>query len=142
MKGPIQSVEVTFLVQATEDSKRVETAVRGLLGDVEITREELEGHFGNRIVRGRAHVTGQAATAAFESIASRLSPEAREELLKNTAKYMDEHSALYIRLDKQLLVNGRVELSQSDSVRIKVKPRLHGLRGGALQVYRRMISLG
>jgi len=142
LKGPIQAVEVSYLIHATEDAPRIKERVEKALG-VHGPREEyeLEGHFGNRITRVRCHLLGEEASRVVETLASRLPPGAKRELRDSLEKNVDEHSAFYLRLDKQLLMAGTVGLGTSDSVRLKIKPRLFLLKGGGPEFYREVLRL-
>lgn len=136
MKPPITSVEVSYLIHATEDEKKVCDAVARLLGaDPVLQREALEGHFGNRIVRIRIHLTGDVASSAFRHIVAALPRQVRAAVSDRLAAFVDEHSALYLRLDKQKLISGTAEIGTTDSIRIKVKPRLFAMQRGALEFY-------
>jgi RNA binding exosome subunit len=140
LKGPIQSVEVSYLVHATEDPKTLAKAVSTLLSvDATPVEEQMEGHFGNAITRVRYHLTGEDAAAALGSIAARLPALMRERLKRGIEELVDEHSALYLRFDKQRLVVGELEEVTGDSVRIRVKPRLFLLRGGAKEFYSKIL---
>ncbi len=134
---------MTYLVHATEDPAKVSDAVSRLLG-VEATPEveSLEGHFGNRIEKTRVHITGEEAGAAFANLVAKMSPEMRRELVGSLDKFLDEHSALFLRFDKQLLVSGGLALASGDPVRVKVKPRIFLLKGGAAGFYGRLIEGG
>ena len=137
MKGAIQSVDVSYLVHATEGQERIWEAVAGLFGfGDEPAAEEMEGHYGNRITRVSYHATGEEAGAVFERLMGSLSLKVREELSRTLVDLVDEHSALYLRLDKQTLMAGRVSLESADPVRVKVKPRLFALKGSANEFYR------
>ncbi len=141
MRSSIQSVEATCLVHATEDARKVEAALEGLLGTQTAPLfERLEGHFGNEILRARLHLTGDDADRAFERLVSRLPHRVRSEVLADLPSYLDEHSALFLRFDKQSLVSGSVALGSSDSVRVKVKPRGFMLKGGAADFYARLMG--
>ncbi len=141
LRGPIQSVEATCLVHATEDPPKVEAALEGLLGTQATPLfEKLEGHFGNEILRAKLHLTGDDASRAFERLVSRLPAGVRSELLANLSSYLDEHSALFLRFDKQSLVSGSVALGSADSVRVKVKPRGFMLKEGAASFYARLLG--
>lgn len=141
MRGPIQSVEVSYFLHATEDAERVNRSVAAALGiSSEPEVEELEGHFGNRISHVRFHVTGPEATAMVKGFGARLSKDVREEVVSGLSQGMDEHSALFLRLDKQALVEGRLALSDADPVRMKVKPRLFELKEDPARFYARMIG--
>ena len=140
MKGVIQSLEVTYFVHATEDQEKIERAVSWLLGrEVAPETETLEGHFGNRILSARVHLTGEEAGSGFSHLASSLPPAVLDQILSELGSHLDEHSALFMRLDKQSLVSGSVALGASDPVRVKVKPRSFMVKGGAPDFYARLM---
>jgi RNA binding exosome subunit len=141
LKGPVQSVEITYILHATEDSDRVSSAILRLLGTTNLPEvEHLEGHFGNAIVRARLHLVGSEAGEAFAKLVSTMPQTLREEIIEGLASFLDEHSALFLRLDKQRLISGSVELGSGDSVRIKVKPRIFLMEGGAARFYTELIG--
>lgn len=143
MKGPIQSVEVTYLIHATEDSEKISTAVSRLTGVLsEPVLEHLEGHFGNEITKARIQLTGDVATRAFERIVVMMSDGMRKSISADIGSFLDEHSAMFLRLDKQLLVSGSLALGSGDSVRVKVKPRLFLAKGGAPRFYADLMGGG
>jgi RNA binding exosome subunit len=136
VKGSIQSVEVVYLVHATEDPGKIEDAVSKLLGRRVVPEtERLEGHFGNEIVKAKVHLTGEEAGSAFKSVIGAIPDGLRREIASNIGLYMDEHSAIFLRLDKQGLVSGSMALGSGDSVRVKVKPRAFLLKEGGTQFY-------
>ena len=141
MKGPIQSVEVTYLVHATEDPEKLGRAVSALVGSsAEPEAERLEGHFGNVIVRVRLHLTGDDASNAFRSVLKTIPAGLRGEIISQLPSFLDEHGAFFLRLDKQKLVEGTAALGSGDSVRLKVKPRLFLVKGGAPKFYEQLIE--
>ncbi len=143
LKGPIQSVEVTYLLHATEDPKKLVAAVSALLAvEAEPEEDEMEGHFGNKITRVGYHLTGEDAGAAFSAIASRISAPLKKELKGRIAELIDEHSALFLRFDKQRLVSGSLEEGAGDPVKVKVKPRVFVLKGGAKEFYSQLLFGG
>ena len=141
MKSPIQSVEVSYLVHATEDPEKVGRAVAALLRTSrgEAT-ERLQGHYGNEIFRVRIHLTGDEAARACDSLFVRMQPVAKAEVLGGLDSFIDQHSALFLRLDKQALVSGEVAPGSADPVRIKIKPRGFMVRGGAAAFYQDLIG--
>jgi RNA binding exosome subunit len=142
MKGPIQAVEISYFVHSTEDAERIDVAVRSTLGIEGMPeRQELEGHYGNRILSVRYHLLDEGAANVIEKLAVGFHFADKEELKKVMASCIDEHSALYLRLDKQLLMDGAIRLATSDPVRIRVKPRLFLLRQGAPSFYRKMMKV-
>jgi RNA binding exosome subunit len=143
LRGPIQSVEVTYLLHATEDGEKVNAKVRELVIAEEPPEvEEMEGHFGNKISRVRFHLTGESASRAFESMAARFPGEFRSRLESELDAHLDEHSALFFRLDKQLLMRGTFELGTADPVRVKVKPRGYMVKGDPKEFYLALLSGG
>ena len=143
LKGPVQSVEVSYIVHATEDPQTLAKAVTTVLSvDAAPEEEQMEGHFGNAITRVRYHLTGEDAVAALGSIAARLPALTKDRLKRGLGELVDEHSALYLRFDKQRLVVGALEEGTDDPVRIRVKPRVFLLRGGAKDFYSKILFGG
>jgi RNA binding exosome subunit len=140
MKSLIQSMEVTYLVHATEDPAKIAMAVARALG-IEATPEieTLEGHFGNRILRAKVHLTGDEAEGGFSRLVEAMPRGVVDEVLSEVGAHLDEHSAFYLRLDKQSLVSGSISLGSSDPVRVKVKPRRFLIKGGAPEFYSRLL---
>lgn len=142
MPSSVQSLEVSYLVQMTEDEEKVRVAVARLLGgDFPEEREEAEGHFGNKIVLVSLHLTGDESEEAFKRIVSLMDPAERRAVLGDLEASTDEHGALFIRLNKQALVMGREALlGSSDPVRVKVKPRSYVVKGDYRGFYGRFLG--
>ena len=139
----VQSVEVSCLIQSTEDEEKVKERIQRYLGIVERPEEEaLEGHFGNRILHVRWHLVGDEAWGCFQTLLSLLGNRGKEELLGSLTAHLDEHRALYLRLDKQSLMNGAGVISETDPVRIRVKPRSFLIRGSPESFYERLMERG
>ena len=81
------------------------------------------------------HLTGEEAAGAFKSVIGAIPHGLRREIASNIGLYMDEHSAIFLRLDKQGLVSGSIALRSGDSVRVKVKPRAFLLKEGGTEFY-------
>lgn len=142
MRGQIRSVEVSYIIHATEDESKVREAVKRILGiNQEPIIQSLEGHFGNEILRAVFHLTDESANHTFRMLFDNMPEYARKNVVERISSYIDEHSSLYLRLDKQNIVQGRVELSDSDAIRIKIKPRLYLVKGSEVDFFRRMIYL-
>jgi len=143
MKSSIQSLDVSLLLHATEDSERVIVAVRRLIdvdGPLEI--EEMEGHFGNRIKKVGVHLHGDQATKAFALLTTRMPGELRKELAKDIDKLVDEHSSLFLRFDKQKLVKGEIAVGYEDAIRLKIKPRAFLMHGHAREFFLEQLKAG
>lgn len=142
MSSSVQSVEVSYFIQMTEDGERVRKAVAALLGGgFREERQEAEGHFGNAIVWVRVHITGDEAESAFRAILSHIELEDRKAILGDLGSMLDEHGALYIRLSKQVLVmRGSAVLASSDPIRVKVKPRSYVMKRDPGGFYSRLFE--
>lgn len=142
MKRQIRSVEVAYIAHATEDEGRIRSAVSNMLGiEMEPEVQRMEGHFGNEIIRVVYHITGEEAYKTFRKIFDNMPEKVKKRITDSISMYIDEHFSLYVRLDKQEIIRGRIELSESDAVRIKIKPRLYLVKGSEEEFYRRMIYL-
>lgn len=142
MSSSVQSLEVSYLIQMTEDEEKVERAVAALLGGERPgERQEAEGHFGNKIVWVRHHLTGEEAGEALRRIVSHIDPEERRAIMADLRSVLDEHNALYIRLSKQVLVlKGSAVLASSDPIRVKVKPRSYVVKRDPEGFYARLFE--
>jgi RNA binding exosome subunit len=117
---PFHYVDLRAFCYATEDERRVETALRTLLPEeAEIDRETSEGYHGDRIVVLSArvenaddvrHVLGRLAAA----------PEF-DRLLDELDERVDENCSLFVRLDKQAAFRGEVRLGRGITLRAKVE---------------------
>ena len=141
MQREIQALEISCFVQATEDEGKIRGAIAKSFGlHQDPGKEDLEGHFGNAIIDLKWHLTGEQAWTSFRALVALLGETGRRELLRELGAYLDEHGALYIRLNKQTLISGMATLSSSDPVRVRVKPRHFMMKGPPSQFYERMME--
>jgi len=128
-------------VHATEDPAKVRGAVQAILGiSSPPVTQILEGHFGNKIIHAKHLLTGDAASSALSNLANAMSIEAKDELLGDLDQMIDDHEALYIRLDKQSFLTGKLALAKEDPIRVRVKPRLFLMRGEAKEFFRNALG--
>ncbi|MEM1994571.1 MAG: RNA-binding domain-containing protein [Nitrososphaerales archaeon] len=128
------SAEVSFHLHATEDEERCLSTFAETLGiePQQFAKSVLTGHYGNEVKRYVAHLTGQKADDWGRLLISKLDEEDRKHIAREVERHVDEHGKLYLRLDKQSLVDGSVRLGSSDVVRVKLKPRF---RWNTLKMY-------
>ena len=132
MKGAIQSLDVSYLLHATEDANKVAAAVRGLVGgEAPFEFEEMEGHFGNSIRKASLRLHGEDATKAFTRLTARMPGELKKSVARDIDRLIDEHSSLYLRFDKQRLVQGEIAAGYDEAIRLKIKPRTFLVHGHA-----------
>lgn len=125
-KVAFMSAEVSFHIHATEDEERCISAFTKTLNiePQQFTKTILTGHYGNEVKRYVAHITGQRADEWGKQLLAKLDSEERKRIASEIERHVDEHGKLYLRLDKQSLMDGLIRLGSADVVRVKLKPRL------------------
>lgn len=132
------SVTVSYLVHATEDAVRLEGKIEEVLG---IRKEEFqfdrtEGHYGNEVIFAKAHLIGSRAKEVSGVILSKIDTASRKALSGRLELSVDEHDALYLRLDRQSL-GDKLKVSDEEPIRIKMKPKFRfGGRDKMIEEYR------
>lgn len=141
MRPEFSSVTISFFIHSTEDRERLLTSVsaRLRLATEELEIEEVEGHFGNRIVSVKAHITGRRAQDIASNMLTNLSKRAKNQTLADLGRSIDEHDSLYLRLDRQT-IDGAIALSDQEPVRVKLKPKFRESRESMREGYKELIS--
>lgn len=123
------SAEIELIVHATESLDKLIDALSSTLGVrcSILTREVLTGHHGNGIMLLKGSVVGDDARSLADRLMGSLSSEDILHIYRDFDLYTDNRSSFYIRISKQEMVKGRIRLSQSDAVRIRLKlaKRMH-----------------
>jgi RNA binding exosome subunit len=125
---PVAYVDVRFCAHATEDVDKVMEAVQNVLPsdhieDVSFKRNNLEGHYGNPITFFDTRIKGKNIVRALvENLSVNLSSLDKEELSRTINRCVEKGS-LYIRLDKQAALKGKIKFAASDPIRIRIRFR-------------------
>ena len=125
---PVAYVDVRFCVHATEDVDKVVMAVQNILPsdhieDISFKRSNLEGHYGNPITFFDARIKDKETVRALvENLSVNLSSVDKEELGRTMNRCVEKGS-LYIRLDKQAALQGKIKLVTSDPIHIRIRFR-------------------
>jgi len=145
----VESVEISFLVHATEDRDRLLHTIRSIIPnqnveELEFIIDEMRGYYGNPISKVKTVIRNRSI--AFElviDIANRLGFDDKTNLRSDIRQYVDDSGTLYIRLDKQAIFKGNFILSISDPIRIKIKlsNKIRGYKE-ALKLYNKFGFLG
>jgi len=135
------SIEITWMIHATEDREKVVKKMVEFfpLSYNDVKSFNLEGHFGNPILLYKARLTGDKAGKFVQALFSSLSDIDKKILERELSKYLDEHGTFYIRIDKQLLCEGKIGISEKDSMRIKLKPKSGSKLHDKLSYYRGLL---
>jgi len=125
---PVAYVDVRFCAHATEDLDKVMEAVQDVLPsdhleDITFNRSNLEGHYGNPITFFETRIKDKETVSALvEKISVNLSSLDKEELGRTINRCVEKGS-LYIRLDKQAALQGKIKLVTSDPIHIRIRFR-------------------
>jgi len=125
---PVAYVDVRFCAHATEDVEKVVKAVQNTLPsdhieDITFKRSNLEGHYGNPITFFETRIKDKETVRALvENLSVNLSSLDKEELGRTIHRCVDKGN-LYIRLDKQAALQGKIKLVTSDPIRIRIRFR-------------------
>ena len=123
---PIAYVNIRFCAHATEDLDKVMEAIHNILPsdnieDISFKRSGLEGHYGNPITFFETRIKDKETIRALvENLSANLSSLDKEELGREIHRYVEKGS-LYIRLDKQAALQGKIKLVTSDPIRIRIR---------------------
>jgi len=133
-------VTLSYFVHATEDAERLNRTVCEAFGvnESELGRESLEGHYGNKLEFVKAHLVGGRAEQVVKRIAKRLTDDSKRLLQAQLENSMDEHDALYLRMDRQSIDEG-FSISDQEPIRVKIKPKF---RAGDRETMRQAFEEG
>lgn len=124
-KPPIAYIDIRVFAHATEDSDKVQAAVKNLLTPnlsqtLVFEKNHLEGHHGNPITLFTARLTDKKEMpSAVARIGQSLSSLDREQL-EGDIKLHLEKGNLYLRFDKQAAFLGTPKFTQNDPIHVKI----------------------
>jgi hypothetical protein len=136
------AAEVDLVLHATESADRVLKAISDSLQifPEKFSRMTAEGHFKNKILLLKANLSSQEAAALAIRVTSLLNSADKDELSSNLDRYLDEKGNLYLRIDKQRLCQGKVSLTESDSIRMRFRPVKRYRPTGNADSYRGLLA--
>jgi len=127
LKGKVQfsSIEVTWIIHATEDEEKVMKKIVSLfpLSIERIKSSKLWGHFRNPVILYKIKLSGADADEFAHILFSSLGVTDKKKLEYDLPKYVDKDGLLYFRISKQLLFENKIAISETDVMRIKLKPK-------------------
>ena len=139
--SPKIEVTVNVIVHATEDIAKFFDAFEKLfqIKQEEFNIQNLKGHFENPITTLQAKLTKKAARAFVEKLISDLPKDQQNELLENLEERI-HNSAFHLRLDKQKLVSGKLDLREKDPVKIKIFTPIYNKKDTA-KIYSELLKV-
>ncbi len=115
-------IEITIdaIVHATEDISKIFQAFEILeLKEEDFNINETTGHFDNPIIILNAKIIKKQALNFLKKLVELLPREQINELV-NEIDERTVDSRFHMRLDKQELVNGKVTISEKDTIKLKI----------------------
>ena len=127
------SAKISTIIHATEDPEKVATAIRNLsLGEMPAgsTVNRAKGHHGNEIVTMVFTIRNAKNVESFlRNIWNGLSQLDRTEVDSSLTSRIDNAGALFLRIDKQEAVKGRIRLQETDPIKIAISFRTMSPKG-------------
>jgi RNA binding exosome subunit len=128
MQGTFHWLRVNIFCYATENEELIHDAMAGLLGTEEFECDIAQSEHGNRILILSCELSKQKEIVP---IFIRLGKDVAEELKNSLDDRIDEDCVLYLRLDKQELVQGKYRTAHhGDVLSITGKVASHPARKG------------
>ncbi len=132
----IQKITLETYIHETEDPEKVKTAFQALLPPIEeeealkIVEKKIVGHWKNTILSLKAIVSGKKCSEVFQRILKDLPQNQKERIISKLDSQLKEPKMmLYIRLNKQSLISGQMQLLEgSDVIHIAIKFLVYGKR--------------
>ncbi len=120
----IGRITVRSLSHSTEDPEKVTEAIFNVIGELELERKTVRGHFGNPVVVITGEIVRRKeAEKTFIKILKSLEKDDKEKLKKDLQNRVDEENNLHLRFDKQMAFSEGVPhlISHGDAIHIRVK---------------------
>ena len=124
----IAYIDIRFFAHATEDLEKVVRAAQNVfpsnqMEEVTFKKSNLRGHYGNPITLFETRIKNKEITRALvDNLSSNLSELDKETISRELDLHV-EKGRLYIRLDKQAALQGRLKLCTSDPIRMCIRFR-------------------
>ena len=137
-----RTIEITFVLHETENTENFLSHLCLIL-DLSLddfSIKKTEGHHGNTIQLISAHFIRDRVHTIAEKIFSSLSNDDLSNLNTDLVNYLDDKSNLYLRFNKQAIIDDTLVISYNDSVRIKMKPKIRLNENKAIKSYNELLS--
>ena len=140
-KMAFRTIEITFVLHETENT---ENFLSHLCLILDLTLDDFsikktEGHHGNTIHLISAHFIRDRVHTIAEKIFSSLNSNDLSNLNTDLINYLDDKFNLYLRFNKQAIIDDILVISYDDSVRIKMKPKIKLNENKVIKSYNEML---
>ena len=141
-KLTFRTLEIAFVIQETENIDILTLILNAIFGlvDSDYKIKKTEGHHGNIIQLIRAHLIRDRVPEITNKILSSINVTDLKTINNNLLYYLDDKFTLYLRFNKQDIIDNVLTLSYDDSVRIKMKPKIKLNKDKAIASYKELLS--
>lgn len=138
--NPKIEITVDVIVHATEDITKFFDTFEDLfqIKQEDFSIQNLKGHFDNPITTLQAKLTKKNAKNFLDKLITDLPKSQRLELIE-TIEERIHNSAFHLRLDKQKLVTGKLDLGEKDSVKVKLYTPIYNKKN-SVKIYSELLS--
>ena len=123
----VVSVKISTITHATEDPEKTAQAMRNLSPSetsLGLMKNRTKGHHGNEIATSLFIIRNAKNAELFlTNIWRGLSQLDRTEVYSSLASRIDSTGTMFLRIDKQEALKGRIRLENTDPVRIEISFR-------------------
>ncbi len=138
--NPKIEITIDVIVHATEDITKFFDTFEELfdIKQEDFNIQNLKGHFDNPITTLQAKLTKKNAKNFLNKLISDLPKRQRLELIE-TMEERIHNSAFHLRLDKQKLVTGKLDLGEKDSVKVKLYTPIYNKKN-SVKIYSELLN--
>ena len=114
-------VTIDVIIHATEDIEKFYESFSEMFGlekDI-FSVSQVIGHFDNPIITIRAKITKKEALGFLAKFLEKISENQKNEIIEHIEE-RTENSTLYIRFDKQMFIQGKIEFREKEAIRLKI----------------------
>ena len=119
----VDKLEITIdvIIHATEDISKIFQSFNAIfeINEEDFTVKETTGYFENPIIMLNVKLVKKQAKIFMKKFLKMLSINQKNQLIEEI-KERTADSKFHLRLDKQELVKGKLELSEKDTIKIKI----------------------
>lgn len=133
---------ISVVIHATEDKEKVKSKIiqSFSLNSTKFQEVNTEGHWGNEISLLSLSLEQTEAGHLIRKIYGLLDNTGKDYFINSLRESVDEKNNLYIRINKQKLCSGRIELSDKDSIKVKFKPLKTFKQSNKTSISRELLS--
>lgn len=114
-------VTIEVIIHATEDIEKFYEGFSEMFGlekDI-FSVSQVIGHFDNPIITIRAKIIKKEALGFLAKFLEKISENQKNEIIEHIEE-RTENSTLYIRFDKQMFIQGKIEFREKEAIRLKI----------------------